>query len=209
MTGEQLHTLMDVRRPDTGQELRRAGGTGEAVAALDATFSAPKSVSAAWALAALELRERIEDAHETAIDGAPTYATRMVPMLRRRVSQDTVSHEKATGLVATSWLPTTARAVDGQAPDPQLHSHVLLHAAVRRDGRVVAIDYGPGWCINARSARHTDRARPRACRHRVCDRAGYGAGWAVFRDRRRPGRAVGQVVQSPSPGAGRDPRPAR
>ncbi|MBV9820362.1 MAG: relaxase domain-containing protein [Solirubrobacterales bacterium] len=25
VTGEQLHTLMDVRRPDTGQELRRAG----------------------------------------------------------------------------------------------------------------------------------------------------------------------------------------
>jgi hypothetical protein len=43
VTGEQLHMLMDVRRPDTGGELRRVGGSGEAVAALDATFSAPKS----------------------------------------------------------------------------------------------------------------------------------------------------------------------
>jgi hypothetical protein len=50
-TGEVLRALMDVRRPDTGEPLRRAGGSGEAVAALDATFSAPKSVSAVWAVA--------------------------------------------------------------------------------------------------------------------------------------------------------------
>jgi hypothetical protein len=58
VTGEQLHTLMDVHRPDTGRPLGRVGGTGEAVSALDATFSAPKSVSAVWALARSELRER-------------------------------------------------------------------------------------------------------------------------------------------------------
>src|SRR6202042_643810 len=56
VTGEQLRTLMDVRRPDTGSELRRVGATGEAVAGLDATFSAPKSVSAVWALGSPELR---------------------------------------------------------------------------------------------------------------------------------------------------------
>jgi TrwC relaxase len=42
VTGEQLRSLMAVRRPDTGEPLRRAGGSGEAVAALDATFS-PRS----------------------------------------------------------------------------------------------------------------------------------------------------------------------
>ncbi len=45
VSGEQLRALMNVRRPDTGHPLRRVGGTGEAVSALDATFSAPKSVS--------------------------------------------------------------------------------------------------------------------------------------------------------------------
>jgi conjugative relaxase-like TrwC/TraI family protein len=161
VTGEQLHTLMDVRRPDSGEELRRAGGTGEAVAAIDATFSAPKSVSAVWALADRELRERIEQAHETAIDRALTYATRQVPMLRRRVSQDTVLHEKAAGLVATSWRHTTARAVEDQVPDPQLHSHVLLHGAVRRDGRIVAID-SRAWLVHQRevgAAYRTELAR--------------------------------------------------
>ena len=137
------------------------GATGEAVAALDATFSAPKSVSAVWAIADPELRERIEAAHETAIDRALAYATRQVPMLRRRVSQDTVLHEKAAGVVATSWRHTTARAVADQAPDPQLHSHVLLHAAVRRDGELVAID-SRSWLVHQRevgAAYRTELAR--------------------------------------------------
>ena len=161
VTAEQLHTLVDVRRPDTSAELRRAGGSGDAVAAIDATFSAPKSVSAAWALAGLDLRVQIEAAHETAIDRALTYATAQVPMLRRRVAQDTVIHEKAAGLIATSWRHTTARAVDQQAPDPQLHSHVLLHAAVRRDGKVVAID-SRAWLVHQRevgAAYRTELAR--------------------------------------------------
>jgi len=140
VTGEQLRTLMDVRRPDTGGELRRVGASGEAVAALDATFSAPKSVSAVWALGSPQLRERIEAAHEIAIDRALDYAVQQVPMLRQRVDADTVLHAKAVGVVATSWRHTTARAVADQVPDPQLHSHVLLHAARRRDGRFVAID---------------------------------------------------------------------
>jgi conjugative relaxase-like TrwC/TraI family protein len=148
-TGEQLRTLMAVCRPDNGEQLRRIGGSGEAVAAIDATFSAPKSVSAAWALAGPELRQKIEAAHEQAVDRALGYATRQVPMLRRRVSSEKVLHEKATGLVATSWRHTTARAVQDQVPDPQLHSHVLLHAAVRRDGRLVAID-SRSWLVHQR-----------------------------------------------------------
>jgi conjugative relaxase-like TrwC/TraI family protein len=140
VTGEQLRTLMDIRRPDTGGELRRVGASGEAVAALDATFSAPKSVSAVWALGSPELRERIEAAHEIAIDHALDYAVGHVPMLRQRVDANTVLHAQAVGVVATSWRHTTARAVADQVPDPQLHSHVLLHAAHRRDGRLVAID---------------------------------------------------------------------
>jgi conjugative relaxase-like TrwC/TraI family protein len=140
VTGEQLRTLMDVRRPDTDGELRRVGASGEAVAALDATFSAPKSVSAVWALGSPDLRGQIEAAHEIAINRALDYAVRHVPMLRQRVDGSTVLHAKAVGVIATSWRHTTARAVADQVPDPQLHSHVLLHAAHRRDGRLVAID---------------------------------------------------------------------
>ncbi|MGH2871624.1 MAG: MobF family relaxase, partial [Solirubrobacteraceae bacterium] len=100
-------------------------------------------------------------AHEQAIDRALTYATQQVPMIRRRVTQAKVLHEKATGLVATSWRHTTARAVADQVPDPQLHSHVLLHAAVRRDGRLVAID-SRSWLVHQRevgAAYRTELAR--------------------------------------------------
>ena len=179
MTDEQLHVLMDVRRPDTGEPLRRAGGTGEAVSAIDATFSAPKSVSATWALAGPELRGLIERAHEQAVDRALAYATGQVPMLRRRVSADQVVHEKASGVVATSWRHTTARAVDEQVPDPQLHSHVLLHAAVRKDGEVVAID-SRSWLVHQRevgAAYRTELAREL-----------HGLGFGIQRGTGRGGR---------------------
>ena len=149
VSGEHLRALLAVRRPDTGQALRAVGATGEAVAALDATFSAPKSVSAVWALAGPELRAGVERAHETAIDRAVAYAVARVAMVRERVDRHTVIHANATDVVASSWRHTTARAVDGQPPDPQLHSHVLLHAAVRRDGRLAAID-SRRWLVHRR-----------------------------------------------------------
>jgi conjugative relaxase-like TrwC/TraI family protein len=161
VTGEQLRELMAVRRPDTGEPLRRVGGSGEAVAALDATFSAPKSVSAIWAIGDPALRGSIEEAHEGAIDRALDYSLQHVAMIRHRVDGGAVIHGKPAGLIATSWRHTTARAVGGQAPDPQLHSHLLLHAAVRRDGRTVAID-SRSWLVHRRelgAAYRTELAR--------------------------------------------------
>jgi conjugative relaxase-like TrwC/TraI family protein len=144
-----LRQLMAVRRPDSGEPLRRAGSTGEAVTAIDATFSAPKSVSAVWALATPVLRQRIEQAHEQAIDRALEHSLRYVSMTRERIGQQTAIHNKAKWLIATSWRHTTARSVGGQPPDPQLHSHVLLHGAVRADGTVVAID-SRSWLVHRR-----------------------------------------------------------
>lgn len=149
VTREQLRDLMSVRYPGTYRPLRPVGATGQAVAALDATFSAPKSVSTVWALADAKLRAAIERAHEHAVDQALNYSLTYVSMVRRRVSPTTVVHEPAADMVATSWRHTTARAVDGHLPDPQLHSHVLLHAAVRADGKLVAID-SRAWMIHRR-----------------------------------------------------------
>ena len=152
---------MAVRHPLTGEQLRRTGASGEAVAAIDATFSAPKSVSAIWAVADTELRIRIEAAHEQAIDRALRYATSQVPMVRHRADRGAVVHAKAKELIATSWRHTTARAVGERVPDPQLHSHVLLHAAVRDDQRVVAID-SRSWLVHRRelgAAYRTELAR--------------------------------------------------
>jgi AAA domain/TrwC relaxase len=82
-------------------------------------------------------------------------------MIRQRIDQQTVIHAKPKGLIATSWRHTTARAVAGQLPDPQLHSRVLLHGAVRRDGRIVAID-SRSWLVHRRelgAAYRTELAR--------------------------------------------------
>jgi len=156
---EQFRALMAVRNPATGGRLRSGGAGGEAVAAIDATFSAPKSVSAVWALSSPELREQLEVAQERAVDAALEHAVAFVPMVRRRVDRATVVREKPAELLASSWRHTTARAVAGRAPDPQLHSHVVLHAAVREgDGRVVAIE-SRAWLVHQRELGAAYRAQ--------------------------------------------------
>jgi conjugative relaxase-like TrwC/TraI family protein len=164
---EQFQQLMAVRHPATGEPLRAGGAGGTAVAAIDATFSAPKSVSAVWALGSPELRGEIEAAQERAVDAALGHATGFVPMVRRRVDRETVVRETPAELLATSWRHTTARAVPGRAPDPQLHSHVVLHGAVRQgDGKVVAIE-SRAWLVHQRELGAAYRARLAAELHRL------------------------------------------
>jgi conjugative relaxase-like TrwC/TraI family protein len=144
-----FRAVMSVRHPETGEMLRRVGGNGEAVCAIDATFSAPKSVSVVWALASPELRAEIESCQERAVDRAVAYATAQVEMTRRRLDQKTVVRERAVEVLASSWRHTTARAVAGRAPDPQLHSHTLIHGAIRSDGDLVAVD-SRSWFVHQR-----------------------------------------------------------
>ena len=146
---EAFRMVMHARHPTSGEALRRVGGNGEAVSAIDATFSAPKSVSVVWALAGPELRGRLEVVQEAAVDRALAYATERVAMTRRRVDKTTVVREPAAEILASSWRHTTARAVAGRAPDPQLHSHVLIHGAVRDDGQVVAVE-SRAWLVHQR-----------------------------------------------------------
>jgi len=159
VAAEDFRAVMAVRNPGTGGQLRAGGAGGEAVAAIDATFSAPKSVSAVWALGSPELRAALESAQERAVDAALAHATEYVPMVRRRVDRSTVLRETPAELLATSWRHTTARAVAGRPPDPQLHSHVVLHGAVRRgDGKVVAIE-SRAWLVHQRELGAAYRAQ--------------------------------------------------
>jgi conjugative relaxase-like TrwC/TraI family protein len=155
--GDAFRAVMAVRHPVTGEQLRRVGANGEAVVAIDGTFSAPKSVSAAWALGSPEVRVALEAAQERAVDRALAHAVEFVPMVRRRVDQDTVVREQAREVLASSWQHTTARAVEGQVPDPQLHSHVLIHGAIRSDGKVVAVE-SRAWLVHQREIGATYRS---------------------------------------------------
>jgi len=158
VAAEDFRAVMAVRHPATGEPLRAGGAGGEAVAAIDATFSAPKSVSAVWALGSPELRAALEAAQERAVDAALEHATAFVPMVRRRVDRSTVLRECPAELLASSWRHTTARAVAGRPPDPQLHSHVVLHGAVRSDGKIVAIE-SRAWLVHQREIGAAYRAQ--------------------------------------------------
>ena len=143
MAGEDFVALMEGRHPGTGAWLRPAGADGTRGGGIDVTFSAPKSVSVVWALSDPWQREQIEAAHVRAVERAVDYLKERVPVVRRRYAGQVVE-EHAKDVIATAYGHTTARGVSGaEAPDPQLHTHVVLTGAVREDGRFVAVGSRP------------------------------------------------------------------
>ncbi len=141
--GGHFVALMEGRHPASGRWLRSEGAGGGRGGGIDVTFSAPKSVSAVWALGAPWQREQIEQAHARAVEQAVGYMRESVPLVRRRYSGQVVE-EHAKDLVAAEYRHTTARGVSGgEAPDPQLHSHVVISAVVREDDRLVAVASRP------------------------------------------------------------------
>ncbi len=141
--GADFIALMEGRHPGTGRWLRPEGAGGGRGGGIDVTFSAPKSVSTVWALGDPWQREQIETAHARAVEQAIRHLREQVPVVRRRYSGQVVE-EHAKDVIATEYRHTTARGVSGaQAPDPQLHSHVVITGAVRADDRIVAVASRP------------------------------------------------------------------
>ncbi len=141
--GADFIALMEGRHPGTGRWLRPEGAGGGRGGGIDVTFSAPKSVSTVWALGDPWQREQIEQAHGHAVEQTVLYLREQIPVVRRRYSGQVVE-EHAKDVIATEYRHTTARGVQGaQAPDPQLHSHVVITGAVREDDRIVAVASRP------------------------------------------------------------------
>jgi len=141
--GADFIALMEGRHPGTGRWLRPEGAGGGRGGGIDVTFSAPKSVSTVWALGDPWQREQIEQAHGRAVEQTIHHLREQVPVVRRRYSGQVVE-EYAKDVIATEYRHTTARGVSGaQAPDPQLHSHVVITGAVREDDRIVAVASRP------------------------------------------------------------------
>jgi conjugative relaxase-like TrwC/TraI family protein len=140
---EQLTSLMRGVSPADGRELRRAGGDGSRVAGIDLTFSAPKSVSALWAVSLPYERARIEAAHSRAVAGTIGRIERDVELLRTRENGE-LRWERADRLLAAEFVHTSSRLTRDQerggVPDPQLHSHVVVLGAERVSGRFAAVD---------------------------------------------------------------------
>ena len=195
--GPRLHRADGRPHPRTGRWLRRAGADGGRGGGIDVTFSAPKSVSAVWALADRGSAGEIEAAHAAAVerDDRSSHAS-TVPTVRRRYDGQVVE-EHAKDLIAAEYRHTTARGVlESDAPDPQLHSHVVITSAVREDGRIVAVASRPIF----RSARELGAYYRSALAHELQqrglrDRAGHRQTRPLLRDRRRAARPAGRLLR--------------
>ncbi len=140
--GEDFIALMEGRHPTTGEWLRAVGAGGGRGGGIDVTLSAPKSVSVVWALGEAWQREGIEQAHARAVEQTILYLREQVPVVRRRYGEEVIE-EQARDVIAAEYRHTTARGVSGRAPDPQIHSHVVITGAIRQDDRVVAVASRP------------------------------------------------------------------
>ena len=119
------------------------------IAAYDCTYSAPKSVSVLHALGPDEVRTHVRDGHEAATEAAFGYLERCAARVHRRPARgERQVSVPATGFVAAAFLHRTSRA-----PDPHLHSHVLVANLARGpDGRWSALD-GRGLFLELATAR--------------------------------------------------------
>lgn len=123
VTEEHLWRMLGMMAdPLTGQPLGtvpRAGSKIAAVAGFDLTFSPPKSVSTAWALADERTRQVIYECHRKAIDFILSYAEREV--LHSRSGTNGIIQEDVAGVIAVSFTH-----FDSRSGDPQLHDHVVV-----------------------------------------------------------------------------------
>jgi conjugative relaxase-like TrwC/TraI family protein len=177
--GPEFIALMEGRHPRTGGWLRPEGAGGGRGGGIDLTFSAPKSVSVVWALGDETQRREIEAAHAAAVTEAMAHLTETVPTVRRR-HDGHVYEEHAVDLLAAEYRHTTARGVmEGDAPDPQIHSHVVITSAIREDGRLVAVASRPIF----RSARELGAYYRSALAHELA-----GRGYRIERGTGKNGR---------------------
>ena len=118
VTGEQLGRPPIARREwiDARGRTRKPALP---VAGFDLTFSAPKSVSVAWALADPATREAIHAAHVAALEFVIAYAERHV--FASRSGTGGIVQEDVRGVVAAAFDHW-----DSRAGDPQLHTHVVV-----------------------------------------------------------------------------------
>ena len=142
VSAKQLVALMEGRHPGTGEFIRRAGADGRRAGGIDLTFSAPKSVSVVWALGSPDQRAGIEEAHGRAVTRALAHLRAEIPVVREGAGGHTFG--SAHDVLAAEFRHTTARGVAGAgAPDPQLHSHVVVTGVVRGDSQFAAVASRP------------------------------------------------------------------
>jgi conjugative relaxase-like TrwC/TraI family protein len=155
----QLARLIAGRDPRSGDALR---AKETRVAALDLTFSAPKSVSVLFVVAPAEVSRALVDCHEEAVEAALGYLEETAAFVRR--GRHSSRFERADGFVTAAFRHRMSRALD-----PQLHTHgVTANMAKGADGRWTALHH-PSLYRAAQTAGFLYQAHLRA---RVHERLG-------------------------------------
>ncbi|MGW0052597.1 MobF family relaxase [Nocardia nova] len=105
-----------------------------AVAGFDITFSPVKSVSALWAIAPIEVSQRIAAAHDAAVDDALRWLQKHG--IFTRAGRNGVRQLDVDGIIAARFVHRESRC-----GDPDLHTHVVIANRVRgEDGRWRTLD---------------------------------------------------------------------
>ncbi len=124
--------LMRGGHPADGSALRAMTGSSK-VAAIDLTFSAPKSVSVLFAVADGGVSDALVEAHERAVAEAIGYLERDACVTRR--GRGGVERLRGEGFIAAAYRHRLSRAAD-----PQLHTHVVVANLTRAGGKFTALD---------------------------------------------------------------------
>jgi conjugative relaxase-like TrwC/TraI family protein len=134
VSAEQFGALIAGLDPRDPSVRLRASERDPKVAALDLTFSAPKSLSVLFAVSPAEYSAELVACHEEAVGAALEYLQAEAVMVRRGEAGKHV--ERAEGLIAAAYRH--------RALDPQLHTHVVAANLARgSDGRFTALHGAP------------------------------------------------------------------
>jgi conjugative relaxase-like TrwC/TraI family protein len=159
----QLAALIAGADPRSGDVLR---AKETRVAALDLTFSAPKSVSVLFAVAPAPVSRALVECHEQAVEAALAYVEETAAFVRR--GRHSARFERAGGFVSAAFRHRMSRALD-----PQLHTHcVTTNMAKGADGRWTALHH-PSLYRAAQTAGYLYQAHLRV---RVHERLGLAWG---------------------------------
>ena len=115
--------------PRTGEALVQKAGVDRRYA-IDLTFSAPKSVSIAWAVGPDEVKKNIEAAQDRAVEKTLAFIEEKMSLGRRgSASEGTITKEHVK-LLAAAYRHGSSRELD-----PQIHTHLMLqNLGLRADG---------------------------------------------------------------------------
>jgi conjugative relaxase-like TrwC/TraI family protein len=137
VTAEQFSALVGGCDPHNPRVRLRSSDHDPKIAALDLTFSAPKSISVLAAVAPDEITSQLIVAHETAVRAAVDYLEDTAVQVRRGHAGGEV--QMGEGLIAAAYRHRMSRALD-----PQLHTHVVAANMTRGpDGRYSALHGTP------------------------------------------------------------------